>query len=302
MGRSGRGLILKNRVSSRLQTTRSLIHLSAEKLNVVGASSEIYRLGGSGYVFKRYLKTRRGEDVLRDRELDKDHLKKAELVADQALDIIGGEYRDVFARVKDMNHPDLGDGLLIEYVEGTTMVEKNKQNRKSKLTMKEQDRNRINLFYDQSVQISQEEHLLRARRIIFLDTIMANSDRHLGNIIFTENGPVGIDQGLCFTPTTPYWQALHRPMQPDFYSDLLIHNTGGIKLLKEERVALLKLLKSNWLDQVEQQFGEQAMIDTKERIEYMLENNHLHPYIIGTTIVSDYKKWLYKHRFTLGEN
>jgi hypothetical protein len=302
MGRSGRSLVLKNKVSSRLQVTGSLANITFEKLKVVGASSEIYRLSGSECVFKRFLKTSRGEEVLRDREIDKDHLKKAELVADQALDIIGGPYKNVLARVKDFTHNHLGDGLLIEYVQGETMVEKNKQNRKSKLSIKEQDNTKINLFYDHSVQISKEEYLLRARKIVFLDTVMANSDRHFGNMFFTKNGPVGIDQGLCFTPTTAYWQARHRPMQPDFYSDVLIHNTGGTTLLKEERIALLKLLKSSWLDRVKESFGEQIMTETKERIEHMLKNNQLHPYIIGTDIVEDNKKWLFKHRYFLNEN
>lgn len=274
----GRGERPQSAVSATVLRTKRV----AAPIHHFGTMSRVVKINrnGQSYAFKRFSSGQNGnnrlsaEQLLRDRGIRASHCAKAEIMADQTIELLGAPYRERVAPVQETKHGGQ-EGLLVEWVEG--------QSYRQLSTTGDRYLNQAILAHPQNSSIDTKEWINKARQIVFIDTLIGNSDRHGDNILITDRGPVGIDQGLAFVPERNA-PTKARPQTPGVAADQIIYFSGGTGLNAEERRACQRLKEAGWPDLVTKNLGERAGREAAARLDYMLTKDKLHPYITGTDL------------------
>ena len=227
--------------------------------------------------------------LMRQIGVNPETLLDAEILSSRAAQIMGAEYSAVMPLARRAQIPELGEGVLSPWIEGDVYFHRASAALEGAEVLKEEGASREELdqywrersgrlFWQQEDGVLLEEWLMQARRIALLDTVIGNRDRHVYNIIFSHTGPIAIDQGFAFSDNSDLGDY---PPAMGARLDLALRQTGGPELQEWEIAALENLLDSDWLQEVSLIFSPDREREARERIEFMLRKQTIHPLVVG---------------------
>jgi hypothetical protein len=204
---------------------------------------------------------------------------RAEVLVDELLHIAGDDWKTLFAPVEILQIEEGGlegqEVLLVDYIDGQELAASYEKDlpspEKTHLGLSEEEKAYRKKAWENLWSADPERRQQVAedgRRILFVDLISMNGDRHLGNMLLQNGRLRAYDQGMAF--------AREYDRRSCQFETQIIRASGGMDLRDNEREFLEKILRSDWLERVESKLGRKSREAVESRIRWMLKEGKLY--------------------------